>query len=63
MRMFLDRREFAAGSAALLSGCAIVGTRRLASCTSLPPVDADPATIQRIIASNRRFFSSFRCTA
>ena len=41
--MLLDRRTFAAGSAALLSGCATVGTGALAGCTPLAPVIADRA--------------------
>ena len=36
--MLLDRRTFAAGSAALLSGCATVGTRTAVGCTPLAPV-------------------------
>jgi len=48
--VLLDRRTFAAGSAALLSGCATVGTRRAASCTPLPPVLVDENRVIRTIA-------------
>src|SRR5438270_10489915 len=51
--MLLDRRSFAAGSAALLSGCATVGTRRVSSCTPLAPVIADESRIIRTMAGLR----------
>ncbi|HLO21308.1 MAG TPA: hypothetical protein VK192_12540, partial [Sphingomicrobium sp.] len=53
--MLFDRRSFAAGSAALLSGCATVGTRTVAGCTPLAPVDADPSRLIRAIAGLRPF--------
>ncbi len=53
----LDRRGFvAAGSAAFLSGCATVGTRRIAgSCTPLPPVDVDSSRVIRTVAGLRPY--------
>jgi D-amino-acid oxidase len=53
--MLLDRRTFAAGTAALLSGCATVGTRRIAGCTPLAPVDADPSRLIRAMAGLRPY--------
>src|SRR5436305_14834450 len=53
--MLLDRRSFAAGSAALLSGCATVGTRRVSSCTPLAPVIADESRIIRTMAGLRPY--------
>jgi D-amino-acid oxidase len=53
--VFVDRRSFAAGSAALLSGCATVGTRRLAGCTPLAPVIADESRIIRTMAGLRPY--------
>ncbi|HEU5482162.1 MAG TPA: FAD-dependent oxidoreductase [Sphingomicrobium sp.] len=56
--MYLDRRGFvAAGSAAVVSGCATVGTRplRLADCTPLPPVDVDASRVIRTIAGLRPY--------
>jgi glycine/D-amino acid oxidase-like deaminating enzyme len=53
--MLLDRRSFAAGSAALLSGCATVPARRLADCTPLAPVDADPSRLIRAVAGLRPY--------
>jgi glycine/D-amino acid oxidase-like deaminating enzyme len=52
-----DRREFiAAGSAALLSGCATVGgERRYASCTPLPPVKVDESRLIRTVAGLRPY--------
>ena len=53
--MFLDRRAFvAAGSAALLSGCATVGTRRQ-TCTALPRVHVDSSRIIRTVAGLRPY--------
>ena len=53
--MFLDRRTFAAGSAALLSGCAKVGTRHVSGCTPLPPVDVDESLVIRTVAGLRPY--------
>ena len=55
--MLLDRRTFAAGSAALLSGCATVGTRprTLADCTPLPKVLVDDSRVIRTVAGLRPF--------
>jgi glycine/D-amino acid oxidase-like deaminating enzyme len=53
--VLLDRRTFAAGSAALLSGCATVGTRHFADCTPLAPVDADPSRLIRTVAGLRPY--------
>jgi D-amino-acid oxidase len=51
----LDRRSFAAASAALLSGCATVGTRHVSGCTPLAPVDADPSRLIRSVAGLRPY--------
>jgi glycine/D-amino acid oxidase-like deaminating enzyme len=53
--MLLDRRSFAAGSAALLPGCATVGARSLRDCTPLAPVLADESRIIRTIAGLRPY--------
>jgi glycine/D-amino acid oxidase-like deaminating enzyme len=55
--VLLDRRTFAAGSAALLSGCATVGTRprTFAGCTPLPPVDVDANRVIRTVAGLRPY--------
>ncbi|HEX3423219.1 MAG TPA: FAD-dependent oxidoreductase [Sphingomicrobium sp.] len=53
--MLLDRRTFAAGSAALLSGCATVGTGRTSDCTPLPPVIVDPSRVIRTMAGLRPY--------
>ena len=53
--MFLDRRSFAAGSAALLSGCATVGTRSFADCTPLVPVKVDESLVIRTVAGLRPY--------
>jgi glycine/D-amino acid oxidase-like deaminating enzyme len=53
--MFLDRRSFAAGSAALLSGCATVGTRRYSGCTPLSPVIVDQSRVIRTLAGLRPY--------
>jgi glycine/D-amino acid oxidase-like deaminating enzyme len=53
--MLLDRRSFAAGSAALLSGCATVSARSLRDCTPLAPVLADESRIIRTIAGLRPY--------
>lgn len=53
--MILDRRGFvAAGSAALLSGCATIGPRREA-CTALPSVNVDAGRIIRTAAGLRPY--------
>ena len=53
--MLLDRRTFAAGSAALLSGCATVGTRRIAGCTPFAPVIVDEHRVIRTMAGLRPY--------
>lgn len=56
--MLLDRRSFAAaGSAALLSGCATVGARprNFANCTPLVPVNVDPTRVIRTMAGLRPY--------
>jgi glycine/D-amino acid oxidase-like deaminating enzyme len=53
--MLLDRRTFAAGTAALLSGCATVGTRRSSGCIALAPVTADESRIIRTMAGLRPY--------
>lgn len=58
--MILDRRGFvAAGSAALLSGCATVGSRgRETGCAPLPPVRVDEGRIIRTVAGLRPYRAS-----
>lgn len=53
--MLLDRRSFAAGSAALLSGCATVRTRAYAGCMPLAPVIADESRVIRTMAGLRPY--------
>ena len=53
--ILLDRRTFAAGTAALLSGCATVGTRRSATCTPLVPVKVDASRVIRTMAGLRPY--------
>lgn len=53
--MFLDRRTFAAGSAALLSGCATTSGRRYSGCTPLAPVIVDENRVIRTIAGLRPY--------
>jgi len=55
--VLLDRRCFAAGSAALLSGCATVGTRprTLSACTPLPKVQVDQSRVIRTVAGLRPY--------
>ena len=53
--MLLDRRSFTAGSAALLSGCATVGTHRSATCTPLVPVKVDASRVIRTMAGLRPY--------
>ena len=58
--MLLDRRNFAAGSAALLAGCATVTPRpgRLTDCTPLPPVKVDQSRVIRTVAGLRPYRAS-----
>lgn len=56
--MLLNRRTFAAGSAALLSGCATVGTRPFSGCTPLAPVDVDASRVIRTMAGLRPYRAS-----
>ena len=53
--MLLDRRSFAAGSAALLSGCATTRGRRYSDCTRLAQVIADESRIIRTMAGLRPY--------
>ena len=53
--MLVDRRTFAAGSAALLSGCATTSGRRFSGCTPLAPVLADESRIIRTMAGLRPY--------
>jgi D-amino-acid oxidase len=55
--VLLDRRTFAAGSAALLSGCATVGTRprTVSNCTPLAPVLVDESRVIRTVAGLRPY--------
>jgi D-amino-acid oxidase len=53
--MLLDRRSFAAGSAALLSGCATVGTRKSGTCSPLVPVKVDSSLVIRTMAGLRPY--------
>jgi glycine/D-amino acid oxidase-like deaminating enzyme len=53
--VLLDRRTFAAGSAALLSGCATVGARTFRDCTPLAPVIADQSPVIRTMAGLRPY--------
>lgn len=57
--MLLDRRTFAAGSAALLSGCTTMGSRRSAAdCTPLPPAKVDRGRLIRAVAGLRPYRAS-----
>jgi D-amino-acid oxidase len=57
--MLLNRREFAAASsAALLSGCATVGTDRFGGCTPLTPVKVDDSLVIRTVAGLRPYRAS-----
>jgi glycine/D-amino acid oxidase-like deaminating enzyme len=58
--MLLDRRSFAAGSAAMLTGCATVGTRPppVADCTPLTPVNVDAGRVIRTVAGLRPYRAS-----
>lgn len=53
--MLLDRRSFAASSAALLSGCATVGRQRYSNCTPLAPVIVEESRIIRTMAGLRPY--------
>jgi len=55
--VLLDRRTFAAGSAALLGGCATVGARprTFGGCTPLVPVDVDESRLIRAVAGLRPY--------
>jgi len=55
--MLLDRRTFAASSAALLTGCATVGgrPRTFTDCTPLPKVLADESRVIRTVAGLRPY--------
>lgn len=55
--MYLDRRAFSLGSAALLSGCATVGARprTFTDCTPLPKVLVDESRVIRTVAGLRPF--------
>src|SRR3954454_17380817 len=53
--MLLDRRSFAAGSAALLSGCATTSGRSYSNCTPLAPVLVDPSRLIRTVAGLRPY--------
>src|SRR3954454_15718448 len=52
----MNRRAFvASGSAALLSGCATVGTERFRDCTPLAPVIVDASRVIRTVAGLRPY--------
>jgi glycine/D-amino acid oxidase-like deaminating enzyme len=55
--VLLDRRTFAAGSAALLTGCASVGARprTFSDCTPLAPVLVDESRVIRAVAGLRPY--------
>ena len=53
--MLLDRRTFAAGSAAVVSGCATTGGRSLSNCTPLAPVVVDESRVIRTVAGLRPY--------
>jgi len=53
--VLVDRRTFAAGSAAILSGCATVGTRHYSGCTPLVPVKVDASRVIRTMAGLRPY--------
>jgi glycine/D-amino acid oxidase-like deaminating enzyme len=53
--VLLDRRTFAAGSAALLTGCATVGTRGTSACSALVPVNVDESLVIRTVAGLRPY--------
>jgi len=51
----IDRRTFAAGSAALLGGCATMSGRHYSGCTPLAPVIVDESRIIRTVAGLRPY--------
>src|SRR3954454_17761433 len=52
----MNRRAFvASGSAALLSGCATVGTERFRDCAPLAPVTVDASRVIRTVAGLRPY--------
>jgi D-amino-acid oxidase len=53
--VLLDRRTFAAGSAALLTGCATVGSRVASGCSALVPVNVDESLVIRTVAGLRPY--------
>jgi glycine/D-amino acid oxidase-like deaminating enzyme len=55
--VLFDRRSFAAGSAALLAGCAGNGIRprTIRGCTALPPVKVDAGRVIRTVAGLRPY--------
>jgi D-amino-acid oxidase len=53
--MWLDRRTFAAGSAALLTGCATTSGRTFSDCSPLPKVLVDESRVIRTVAGLRPF--------
>jgi glycine/D-amino acid oxidase-like deaminating enzyme len=53
--MLLDRRTFAAGSAALLTSCATTSGRSFTDCTPLPRVLVDDSRVIRTVAGLRPF--------
>ena len=53
--MLLDRRTFAAGSAALITGCATTSGRRYSGCTPLAAVNVDESRIIRTMAGLRPY--------
>jgi D-amino-acid oxidase len=53
--VLIDRRTFAASSAALLSGCATVGGRRSATCTPLVAVKVEASRVIRTMAGLRPY--------
>jgi len=53
--MLLDRRTFAAGCAALLTGCATTSGRTFSDCSPLPKVLVDESRVIRTVAGLRPF--------
>jgi glycine/D-amino acid oxidase-like deaminating enzyme len=56
--MLLDRRGFALGSAALLSGCATTRRHVAEGCAPLPPVKVDASRVMRTVAGLRPYRAS-----
>jgi glycine/D-amino acid oxidase-like deaminating enzyme len=56
--MLLDRRGFALGSAALLSGCATTRPHVAEGCAPLPPVKVDASRVMRWVAGLRPYRAS-----